>query len=97
MKTVPIKPVKAYVNGKQMEATQFNLVSISDNLFDHVIFKYTLLDADGTWAGEATYELVGETDYKKWDATPAGAYQIVASGIGLEIVQVKESLFTEVA
>ena len=97
MKTVPIKPVKAYVNGKQMEATQFNVVSISDNLFDHVIFKYTLMDSNCAWAGEAIYELEGSDEYGQWDATPAGAYQIVASGIGLEIVQVKESLFTEVA
>lgn len=96
MKTVSIKPVKAYVNGKQMEATQFTVVSISDNLFDHVIFKYTLLDANGSWAGEAIYELEGLENYSKWDATPSGAYQIVASGVGLEIIQVKEGLFTEV-
>lgn len=78
-----IKPVTAYVNGKQMTAEALSVISVSDNLFDHVIFKYTLHTADGQWAGEAVFELQGE-DYKKWDASPLGAYQIVAEGIGVE-------------
>ena len=78
-----IKPAKAYVNGKQMTAEAISVVSVSDNLFDHVIFKYTLHTADGQWAGEAIFELQGD-DYKKWDASPLGAYQIVAEGIGVE-------------
>lgn len=45
MKAVKIKPAVCYANGKRMIATQLNVVSVADNLFDHVIFKYTLLDA----------------------------------------------------
>lgn len=94
MITVSIKPEKCYVNGKQVIATKFNVVSISDNLFDHVIFKYTLLDADGVWCGEAVTELKGTEEYTTWDATPSGAYQIVADKVGLEILQTKTgSLF----
>jgi hypothetical protein len=87
MKTVQIKPQIAFANGKKMSATQLNVVSIQDNLFDHVVFKYTLLDASGVWAGESTYELKGLEDYSTWDTTAEGAYAIVAQGIGLVIEQ----------
>lgn len=90
MKTVHIKPAVAYVNGKRMTAVHLNVVSVQDNLFDHVVFKYTLLDADGLWAGEATYELVGLEQYQTWFATPEGAFEIVAAGIGLEIIPCDE-------
>jgi uncharacterized membrane protein len=89
-----IKPVKAYVNGKQMTATAFNVVSVSDNLFDHVIFKYTLLTEGGAWAGEAIFELK-VSDYKKWDASAEGAYRIVAEGIGLELEPAVDGAFFE--
>jgi hypothetical protein len=86
MKTVQIKPAVCYANGKRMIATQLNVVSVSDNLFDHVIFRYTLLDESGQWAGESTYELNGLEQYQTWFATPEGAFEIVAAGIGMEIV-----------
>lgn len=98
MRTVQINPQLAFANGKRMEATQFNVVSISDNLFDHVIFKYTLFDENMVWAGESTTELVGVETYQTWDATPTGAYTIVAAAIGLEIANSvnKTSMFAEV-
>ena len=97
MKTAQIKPHVAFANGKRMVATQFNVVSIQDNLFDHVIFKYTLLDAGGAWAGESTYELNGIDQYSTWFATPEGAYVIVAAGIGLELVETDtKAMFDEV-
>lgn len=80
-----IQPATAYANGKQMTATSFSVVSVSDNLFDHVVFKYTLLTDLGEWAGEATYELNGREAYTQWDASAEGAYRIVAEGIGLEL------------
>ena len=86
MKTVNIKPAVAYVNGKRMIATQLNVVSISDNLFDCVIFKYTLLDASDQWAGESTFSLNGLAEYSTWSSTPDGAFQIVANAIQLEII-----------
>jgi len=93
MITKQIQPAKAYVNGKQMIAEKINIISIGDNLFDHVTFKYTLFTDDGGWAGEATFELVGLDDYKKWDASPEGAYQIVADGIGVEFVPMMGAFF----
>lgn len=93
MITVSIKPAKAYVNGKQMIATQFNVKSLNDNLYDEVTFLYTLLDENGVWAGEATYSLSGRENYTTWDATASGAYKIVADGVGLEIVDEAPKLF----
>ena len=93
MITVQIEPAKAYVNGQQKIATQFNVKSLNDNLYDEVTFLYTLLDEHGVWAGEATYSLSGRENYTKWDATASGAYKIVADGIGLEIVPTTGKLF----
>lgn len=93
MITVQIEPAKAYVNGKQMIATQFNVKSLNDNLFDSVTFLYTLLDENGVWAGEACTSLEGRENYIKWDATASGAHKIVAEAIGLEIVDEATKLF----
>jgi hypothetical protein len=87
MKVVTVKPAVAYANGKRVIATHLNVTSVQDNLFDHVIFKYTLLDEAGQFAGESTYALVGLAQYQTWFATPEGAFEIVAAGIGLEIVK----------
>jgi hypothetical protein len=97
MRAVQIKPQAAFANGKRMVATQFNVVSISDNLFDAVTFKYTLFDENMVWAGESTYSLEGRETYLTWDASPEGAYTIVAAGIGLEIASTvnKNSMFAE--
>ena len=98
MKTIQIAPTIAFANGKQVMATQFNVVSISDNLFDHVIFKYTLYDENNLWAGESTYELTGVDEYTTWDTTAEGAYTIVSNGIGLTIIpQQDKTLFLDVA
>ena len=98
MKTVQITPQIAFANGKRMMATQFNVVSIQDNLFDHVIFKYTLYDENMVWSGESTYELNGLEQYQTWFATPEGAFEIVAAGIGLNIIPVEgKTVFIEAA
>lgn len=93
MITVSIKPAKAYVNGKQMIATKFNVKSLNDNFYDCVTFHYTLLDENGVWAGEATHEVKTREDYIKWDFSATGAYKIVADAIGLEIVDAAPKLF----
>lgn len=87
MKTVEIAPVRAFANGNKVEATKLNVVSISDNLFDNVTFRYTLYDANNSWAGESTFSLNGIDEYSEWDTSPEGAYAIVANGIGVEIIE----------
>jgi hypothetical protein len=93
MLTVQIQPQLAFANGKKMQATQFNVVSISDNLYDAVTFKYTLYDANMAWSGESTVSLEGREAYVTWDATATGAHKIVADAIGLEIVEDAPKLF----
>jgi hypothetical protein len=83
MKKVSVNPQAAFANGKRMVAEAINVVSISDNLFDHVVFRYTLFDKDGVWAGESTYELKGLEEYQTWDASPEGAYLLVIEALGL--------------
>ena len=83
MKKVKILPTVAFANGKRFEAHFMSMTSASDNLFDHVIFRYTLYDIQGAYAGESSFELKGE-DYKKWDASPEGAYKLCLEAISLE-------------
>lgn len=97
MRTVQITPKTAFANGKRMTATQFNVVSIEDNLFDHVVFKYTLFDENMVWSGESVFSLDGRETYLTWDASAEGAYRLVADGIGLEITAPKTQMFTEIA
>jgi hypothetical protein len=95
MKSVKVTHQIAYANGKQVTVEAINVQSVFDNLFDHVIFKYTLLDANGVQCGEGSYELRGEEFYTTWDASPEGAYHIVIAGLGLEVLPTvdKSSIF----
>lgn len=106
-----IQPSKAYVNGKQMIAESISVESAKDTLFGSVVFRCTLWTADGIWAGEAAlnckYEMASPSAFKgldadgqtvlcDWDASPEGAYEIVAAGMGLEFDQAVGSRFFEV-
>lgn len=95
-KKVAIVPTVAYVNGQQKTATQLNVISVADNLFDVVTFLYTLYDEHGQWAGEASFTLSGCECYDQWDASAEGAYNIVAKGVGLEILPLSAKSIFEV-
>lgn len=85
MKIVKVNPVPSFCSNGPKVVEGLNVQSVADNLESHVIFKYTLFDINGNWAGEGQFELKGE-DYAAWDGSVGMAYQIVASGIGLELV-----------
>ena len=85
MKSVKVTPQIAYANGKQSVIEAIHVQSVFDNLFDHVIFRYNLLDANGVQCGEGAFELKGEENYTQWDASAESAYKIVIAGLGLEI------------
>ena len=85
MKTVAIKPVLAFANGKRMIATKLNVISREDNLFDFVVFEYTLFNDANQFAGSSTFTLATLAEYQTWFATPEGAFEIVAAGIGVEL------------
>jgi hypothetical protein len=85
MKSVKVLPQIAYANGKQVTVEGISVASVFDNLFDHVTFRYTLLDKHGVHCGEGAYELKGQR-YSEWDASAQNAYEIVIAGLGLEVL-----------
>ena len=74
-----------FSNGLKLEATKISVESVRDNLYDHAIFRYTLLTEDEQPAGESTVAITGEY-YSAWDASADGAYQIVCDYIGIELI-----------
>ena len=88
MISVKVIPQIAYANGKQVRVEAINVQSVFDNLFDAVTFRYILLDKHGAHCGEGAYELKGEENYTKWDASAESAYKIVIAGLGLEVLPV---------
>lgn len=96
MKKVKIRPMPCFCNGEHLTATFFNVVSVKDDLFQFVQFKYTLYDVQGVYAGEGSYELNGSECYGKWDASPEDAYNIVADGVGLDIILPRSGSIFEV-
>jgi hypothetical protein len=98
MITKRIKPVIAYGSLGRVQATSFNVRSMEDNLFDSVVFKHTLLTADGLFACDSSDKFNYTTDAVSaftgineagektctWDASPEGAFTIVAQALGFE-------------
>ena len=74
----------AFANGKKFMAHFMSMTSASDNLFDHVIFRYTLFDENGVQAGESTFELKDDA-YRAWDTTPEHAYLLCLEALSLEL------------
>jgi hypothetical protein len=83
MKKVKIIPQMAFANGKKFEAHFLSMTSCFDNLFNHVVFRYTLYDITGVQAGESTFELKDEA-YTAWDTTPEHAYTLCLEAITLQ-------------
>jgi hypothetical protein len=83
MKKTKIIPQPAFANGKRFMAHYMSMISCFDDLFNHVIFRYTLYDENGVHAGESTFELTGE-GYAAWDTTPEHAYLLCLAAISLE-------------
>ncbi len=99
MITKRIKPVTAYGSLGRVQAVSFNVKSMEDNLFDSVVFKHTLITADGLFACDASDRFSYTTSAVSkftgtnekgdltctWDASPAGAFTIVAQALGFEL------------
>jgi hypothetical protein len=83
MKSVPIIPQIAYANGKQVTIHSVHVLSVFDDLFSHVVFKYVLLDEHRQPCGEGAYTIKEKAIYDTWDATPEGAYLMVIDYLGM--------------
>jgi len=98
MITKRIKPVIAYGSNGRVEASSFNVKGMDDDLFTSVIFKHTLLTADGLFACDSSAKFnytpsdvsafTGLNEKGEftctWDASPEGAFTIVAQALGFE-------------
>jgi hypothetical protein len=95
MKSVRLTPSIGYCNGEQHTIEGINVQSVFDDLFGRVVFRYVLLTKNGVQCGEGAYELNGEEQYTRWDASAESAYKIVIAGLGLEIAPTvgKSSIF----
>jgi len=83
-----IQPKLVYVNGSNLEATQFDLQSIYDNLLDTAIFSWRLFDVNGTPLLNGELTMVNP-DYDLWsDDTNINnsAYQWAATLLNLTLV-----------
>jgi hypothetical protein len=83
-----IQPVSIWYNGQMIQATIFNLVSISDNLIDQCTFYYQLLSTDEIQLTQGNLTMTG-FDYEAYSTSPdsnAYAYQWGATQLNLILV-----------
>jgi hypothetical protein len=81
-----VTPYSAFVNGCKVTVENLNVTSIYDDLVENVTFRYILADANNQWAGEGVFKL-GPDTYDDWDSSEFNAYEIVAKGVGLTLLQ----------
>jgi hypothetical protein len=100
MITKRIKPVTAYGSLGRVEATSYTVRSMEDDLFGSVVFKHELLTDEGLFACAASHTYKYTTSAESaftgvndkgeltctWDASPAGAFLIVAQAMGFELL-----------
>lgn len=83
-----IQPKQVYFNGVEVNATQFNLSIINDNLKDTAIFYYQLFDANTTPLISGNLKMI-DPDYDVWGSSAdinQAAYQWAATLLNLTLV-----------
>jgi hypothetical protein len=100
MITKRIAPVVAYGSLGRVEATSYTMRSMEDDLFGTVVFKHELITEDGLFACAASHTFKYTTSAESaftgvnekgemtctWDASPEGAFLIVAQAMGFELL-----------
>jgi hypothetical protein len=100
MITKRIAPVTAYGSLGRVQATSYTVRSMEDDLFGSVVFKHELITEEGLFACSASHTFkyttadtsafTGVNDKGEltctWDASPAGAFLIVAQAMGFELL-----------
>jgi len=109
MITKCIKPVTAYGSLGRVEATSYTVRSMEDDLFSMVVFKHELITEEGLFAASASHTFkyttaetsafTGVNDKGQltcdWDASPEGAYTIIAQCMGFELLGDLKTAFFE--
>jgi len=83
-----IQPVSIWYNGQMVQATLFNLVSISDNLSTSATFYYALLNAEEVRLADGNLTMTG-FDYEAYSTSPDSnsyAYNWAAGKLNLTLV-----------
>ena len=83
-----IQPVSIWYNGQMIQATIFNMTSISDNLSTQCVFYYQLLSNTDIQLAEGNLTMTG-FDYEAYSTSPdsnAYAYQWGATQLNLTLV-----------
>jgi hypothetical protein len=83
-----IQPVSIWYNGQMIQATLFDMISISDNLSTSATFYYRLLSANNIQLADGNLTLTG-FDYQAYSTSPdsnAYAYQWGASQLNLTLI-----------
>jgi hypothetical protein len=79
-----IEPIKIWKSGEKIEATQFKLTIVKDNLKDTCAFQYTMLAEDGAELDSGGLTMDGE-DYSQWSGESEYAYQWAANKLNITI------------
>ena len=83
-----IQPVSIWYKGLMIEATIFNMVSISDNLIDNANFYYQLFSADNISLADGNLLMTG-SDYATYSSSATSndfAYSWGAAQLKLTLV-----------
>ena len=83
-----IQPVSIWYNGQMIQATIFNMVSISDNLSTSAIFYYQLFSSTNIQLADGNLTMDG-FDYQAYSTSPDSnsyAYSWGASKLNLTLV-----------
>jgi hypothetical protein len=83
-----IQPVSIWYNGQMVQATIFNMTSISDNLSTEAIFYYQLLSSTNQQLAIGNLTMTS-FDYEAYSTSPdsnAYAYQWGATQLNLTLV-----------
>jgi hypothetical protein len=83
-----IQPVSIWYNGQMIQATLFNMTSISDDLSTNAIFYYQLLSANNQQLADGNLTMTG-FDYEAYSTSPdsnAYAYQWGATQLNLTLI-----------
>jgi hypothetical protein len=83
-----IQAISIWYNGQIVQATIFNMTSISDNLIDSATFYWQLFDATNTQLSQGNLTM-GSADYTTYSSSPDSnsyAYQWGATQLNLTLV-----------
>jgi hypothetical protein len=83
-----IQPVSIWYNGQMIQATLFNMSSISDNLSTECKFYYQLISSTQIQLAEGNLTMTG-FDYQAYSTSPdsnAYAYQWGATQLNLTLI-----------